>query len=252
MKFGWKKEQNSIDNLMFGTVSNSFVSLNNLSDQYILKEYTPISDQLNLSSCVGNAVCDALECLLGQNGKVIQLSRLFVYWNARVYTRDTDKDDGCYIKNAFDSLQTLGCCSEDLWEYNENKVFLQPNLFSYKQANDNKINNFYRIDDNNRLNEIEMALRSNHPVVFGTAIPQTFIEYRNQSHVIWEPQIKNVGNHAMIITGIRWKNSKREFLIRNSWGNSFGENGHCWFSENYINSSLSDDFWVPTLMDSLL
>ena len=248
MKFGWKKEQDSEANNMFSTVSASFSAVNNVSDSFIIKEYTQLSNQLGLSSCVGNAVCDALEILLGQNGKVIQLSRLFVYWNARVYTQDTDKDEGCFIKHAFDSLETLGSCSEDLWKYDENKVFLQPNLFSYKEANDNKINSFYRISDNKRLNEIEEAIRSNHPVVFGTAISKNFTEYHNQSNIIWEPPTKTIGNHAMIITGIRWNNSKREFLIRNSWGSSFGDNGHTWFSENYINSSLSDDFWVPTLM----
>lgn len=252
MKFGFKKSEEKNSDLKFKNVLNSFQAQFEDSDSYILQEYTPISNQGNLGSCVANATADSLEILLGQTGKVTQLSRLFIYWNARVYTQDTDKDEGTYVRNAFDSLSTLGVCTEELWKYDENKVFAQPNIFSYGQANDNKINSYYRIDDTNRLNLIDIALKAKHPVVFGTAVPETFTKYKQQDGIVWVPQSKNVGNHAMIIVGVRYNNSKREYLIRNSWGATFGlqsNPGHAWFSEEYINWEQSSDFWVPTLME---
>ena len=253
MKFGWKQDQESNSDLKFESVSYAFTpSLNsNSGDEYILKEYTSISNQLGLSSCVANATADSLEILLGQQGKLVQLSRLFIYWNARVYTKDTDKDEGTYVRNAFASLANLGVCSEDLWQYDESKVFAQPNIFAYGQANSNKIDSYYRIDDDKRLDQIEQALKANHPVVFGTAIPDTFTKYYSQDNVVWEPQSKNIGNHAMIIIGVRYRNSKREFLIKNSWGTSWGNNGKTWMSESYIAWDQSNDFWVPTLMPLL-
>ena len=260
MNFGYKKDEQSNKDYLFSNARSGFIKIaiaNNNS--HIISEYTPISNQGGTSTCVANATADALEILLGLTGKVEQISRLFIYWNSRMYTKDTDKDEGTYIRNAFDSLQTLGACSESLWSFNPNKIFAQPNLFAYKQANDNKINSFYRINGsgNTRLDYIEMAVRSNHPVVFGTAVNQNFVSFYNGDGV-WNPPTSNiVGNHAMIVTGIRQGVNGREFLVRNSWGENWGsaiasEKGHCWMSEDYLASPLTEDIWVPTLMESLI
>lgn len=257
MKFGYKKEEPSDSDYLFSDVENVFAAnASSYGSAHIIQEFTPVSNQLNLNSCAGNATADSLEMLLGQTGKVIQLSRLFIYWNARVYTKDTDKDDGCYIRNCFDSLFTLGVPSEERWAYNESKVFAQPDIFAYGQANDNKINSYYRINGTGtkRLDQIEEAVRSNHPVVFGTGISKQFITYHNQQ-VVWNIPDNIAGYHAMVITGVRSRGSKREFLIRNSWGDSWGDDnnpGHTWFSEEYMTWAETSDLWVPTLMSFVI
>ena len=40
-------------------------------------------------------------------------------------------------------------------------------------------------------------------------------------------------NHAVVITG--WDDSKKSFLIKNSWGKSWGENGYMWIEYNSNN-----------------
>lgn len=260
MNFGYKKDEYSSKDYLFSDAKSGFVKLGlgTNSNIHIIPEYTPVSNQLLTQSCVAQSVCDSLEILLGLTGTVVQLSRLFVYWNARVYTQDTDKDEGTYIRHAFDSLYTLGACSESVWEFNPNKIFLQPNLFAYKQANDNKISNFYRINDtgSKRIDQIEMAVLSNHPVVFGTSVSKNFTDFYGGDGV-WNPPTSNiVGNHAMIVTGIRNGNHGREFFVRNSWGENWGqesktEKGHCWMHESYLASPLTEDLWVPTLFEGL-
>jgi C1A family cysteine protease len=227
------------------------------ANEYILPEYTPVSNQGRLSTCVANSTCDALEILLGIQDKssVIQLSRLFVYWNSRLAHKATNQDSGTYISTAFESLIDLGVCSENTWKYDENKVFAQPPLQAYKEGDDNKLNSFYQLTStgNQRLDDIELAIKSNHPVCFATDVSSTFASYFNSaSEKVWTLSEAGNSGHAMIITGVRQNNGKKEFYIRNSWGNGWCQDGHAWMSSDYIISSKTRDLWVPTLIPNLV
>ena len=126
-KLGYKQDPIDNNDYYFTQINSNLIKYSSISpSEHIIKEYTPISDQLTLNSCVGNATADALEILLGIQGatSVKQLSRLFLYYNARVYDKNTDKDEGTYIRNCFRSLTDLGICSEATWNYDVKKVFL--------------------------------------------------------------------------------------------------------------------------------
>lgn len=226
-------------------------------NQHLIPEYTPISNQLSLSSCVANATADAFEIIKGlENPNAVkQLSRLFVYWNARLYAKDTDKDEGTYIMYAMDSLSDYGICEENTWPYDVNRVFAQPNQIAYKEGDDNtlKIDDYYKIRTSGqyRLQDVEAAVRANHPVVFGTNVGNDFLSY-NGSNKVWDPPTGTIaGGHAMVIVGVR-RTPNLEFYIRNSWDTSWGINGHAWFSSAYITDSSTDDLYVPTIMPDLL
>jgi C1A family cysteine protease len=224
---------------------------------YMIPEYTPISDQGPASSCVANATADAFEMIKGieNKDKVKQISRLFIYWNARLYTRDTDKDEGSFIMYAMDSLVQYGVCEESTWAYDTNKIFAQPNILAYKEGDDNtlKIDNFYKIRtlDAYRVQDVEAAVRANHPVIFGTAVNQDFINFSGGDNAFPEPT-NYVGRHAMVVVGVRTKNNKKEFCVRNSWSENWGNSGHAWISQEYLCSHYTEDLYVPTLMPDLL
>jgi C1A family cysteine protease len=60
-----------------------------------------------------------------------------------------------------------------------------------------------------------------------------------------EPDLSTsiIGGHCMALVG--YNAAKKQFLVRNSWGKGWGDNGHHWMSFNYIcNLSLTDDVWV--------
>lgn len=247
----------SSEDKVFNSYKSGFVKLaSNTSGDFILPEYTPISNQYSLSSCASNASADAVEILMGiQDPKSVkQLSRLFVYYNARNAIGEVDKDAGCYIKDCFKSMSTLGVCEESMWAYDELKVFAQPTLFCYASANDNKINNYYRInEDSNKLDNIELAIRSNHPVVFGTIINEEFQSCGSfDEYPIFSKPKSSVGRHAMLVCGLRYINGKRHFVIRNSWGSLWSHGGRCLFTEDYMNSEETNDIWVPTLIPDII
>jgi hypothetical protein len=226
------------------------------TDEHSLPEYTPISDQGALSTCVANAVCDALEILLGLENpnNVVQLSRLMTYWNARSYTQETNKDDGTFIRNAVDSLRTLGVCPESVWPYAPQMVFAQPPLRAYQESLDNKIEAYYTIpgDGKGRCDTIEHAVRANHPVTFAAPVTDEYTKYFRAEGRVWPRTRTWVGYHAQIVVGVRWVNGERQFKVRNSWGPYWGDSGHTFFSEDYMGSPEVNDIWVLTRVPSLV
>lgn len=227
------------------------------TSQYLIPEYTPVSDQGQLGTCVANGTADAFEIIKGieNPNNVKQLSRLFVYWNARLYDKDTSNDNGTYVSNAMQSLVDYGICEESSWAYDESKVFTQPRLLAYKEADDNtlKAANFYKIvtSGQGRLDDIETAVRANHPVVFGTSVGDALENYSGNPSTVFTAPTTSLGGHCMVVVGVR-RSPNLQFYIRNSWGKSWGIDGHAWFDGSYLANPVTDDLYVPTLMPDLL
>jgi C1A family cysteine protease len=255
-KLSYEKDPVSDKDLIFSSLKDKLVKTGELSfDEFELPEHTPISDQGNIGSCTANATIDALEILLGLKSKdsVVQLSRLFTYYNSRVYIGKPDKDSGGHLRNVFDSLKRFGVCLESSWDYDVSKVFIQPPIYAYQEAIDNKIDSYYRIDsyDDGRVRDVITALRNNYPIVFVTSISDTFAKNWG-AEVVFSPPKDSIGNHAMILTGYKKVNGNYQFKVRNSWGNLWGKNGHCWITDDYLNHYTTSDLWVPTLAPILI
>lgn len=253
--YGWKRSSGPLGIAPL-TRTGNLVSLaaSAATDQHIIPEHIPVYNQLNLQSCAANAGAGMWGILRGlEDPKAnLLLSRLFLYWNSRLMTQDTGKDEGTYIHNIMHSLTTMGVCEESLWEYKPQNVFAQPPILAYKQGDDNTFNSFYQIlsYDDERLKDIEMAVKANHPVIFGTGVGLDLEQYSGGGKV-FGPPAKSVGGHAMLIVGVR-RNPGLEFYIRNSWGSNWGDNGHVWFNADYIKSDSTADIFVGTRMADLL
>lgn len=254
---GYIPDPKSDRDLKFVSLSSSLTKQSQPGTRNIIKELTPVSNQGRLSSCVANATVDALEILMGiqDPSTVQQLSRLFVYFNARNYDYMARTDAGTYIRNAFRSIKEFGVCREETWSYDQNNVYLQPPINSYKEASDNRITGFYRIDSlyDQQMDDIINALDANHPVVFGTAVSFDFTQtFWGPQDVTFDVPKASVGDHAMIIVGYETTPELR-FYVRNSWGSGWGDGtGHCWMTANYIKSEMTSDLWVPTMIPRMV
>jgi C1A family cysteine protease len=224
--------------------------------EHIIPERTPVSNQLNIGSCVANAWCDALEILDGLEGtdEIEQLSRLFLYYLSRYLHSATDQDKGTYLRAAAHQLRKIGVVLEKYFKYEHANVFpKEVALDLYTLASNNRLVNFYRVVSNGleRLEELELAVRANHPVVFGAPVSQQFCDYRGDNTVFTRPD-DWVGRHAMIITGVRKRVSRFEFLLRNSWGLGWGDDGHVWVDQDFVDWDEFEDIWVGTKMPALI
>lgn len=229
----------------------------NPTDQYLIPcQDIPVFDQGSLNTCVANSTVFALMLLMRQTtGGFQTLSRLFTYWNARLYTRATNVDKGTFIHDAFSGIGSIGVCPESTWPYDSGQVFAQPPVEAYREGSDNTIAAFYEIQSfgDQRLADIELAVRANHPVVFGANVGNDFEHYNGDPSIVFNPPAQTLGGHAQAIIGIRTNQSgKKEFLVRNSWSEGWGIDGCSWWSADYITDVDTSDLFVPTKVPGLM
>lgn len=206
---------------------------------------SPIENQSSLSSCVGNAVVGGQEMLeIIRGDQYVDLSRLFPYFNARAAMNETDRDDGSFVRDAMNSLASIGSCPEALWPYDIDKVLIRPAWKCYREAYAHRISGFYKIFSvgEERIDEIKSALRVKCPVVFGTPV---FTAFRYSQGPVAMPSGASIGGHALCIVG--FDDTQKVFIVRNSWGTGWGDKGYCYMPYAYLDAAGATDFWAMTL-----
>lgn len=253
-KFGYIEDNYDARDLLFSQFGTDVFGAKLVNENISLKKYfKEISNQYQIGACVSNAVCDAAESMIAKRKgidpvNVDDLSRLFVYWCARNNETppSANKDDGTRIRLAFDVLARYGCPTEKCYPYDVSKVNDRPTILAFREAIKHRIDKFYRIDGtgNERIKQIKQALYNETPIVFGTRLAVPYREVKDET-VVQLPTGNWLGNHAQVITG--WREDLQAFEIRNSWGLSFGVEGYCYMSVDYIKADITRDLWVATV-----
>lgn len=235
--------------------------------EHIIPEHTPISEQGNAPSCTANVACDIAEALIGLEdvSKVVQLARRAAWWLARRQEGTEKEFCGVRLSTMFRVLAEIGACPESVWPYDPpsgNEALLEwatkkPKLAAMEIMSDNKLTGWAQIFEMEEalLDAIDYAIFANHPVGFGTAIDETFRQYRGDLDTVLRPPENPdnvIGRHAIAIFGRRVKKQRRNYLIRNSWGTGYGFNGHVWVDQSYITWSEASSHTVGTRAAELL
>ncbi|RPJ81626.1 MAG: hypothetical protein EHM13_10135, partial [Acidobacteria bacterium] len=206
---------------------------------------TAVENQGQIGSCTANAAVGALEYhYKRRDGRSPELSRMFVYYNARRMRGQVMFDTGAHIREAMASLMAFGACCEDLWPYNPMLFALEPTIDAYNDATIHEAIQYARVGGGQGAIQ---ALAQGLPVVFGTVIPQRCYEEAARTGVLPVPTAQEraaaEGGHAMLIVG--YDNPRRMFIVRNSWGEDWGERGYCQIPYGVMDSCCrQEDFWV--------
>ncbi|TAG07376.1 MAG: peptidase C1 [Cytophagia bacterium] len=218
--------------------ASSRIKSKKLPNKVDLRPYmSNVEDQGQVGSCTANAVAGACEYLIKKNApqRFFDVSRLFVYYNARWRGGTQDKDSGCFIQYAVESLQKFGVCSEKKWKYDTAKVLTKPNEGAYEEAANFKISDYQKLPL--ELEEWKKCLADGYPIIFGCALFKTFDECQNKGGIVAMPSPEDTtrgahGAHAMLCVG--YSDIDQLFIVRNSWGANWGDNGHCYMPYNYL------------------
>ncbi|NOW95475.1 C1 family peptidase [Mucilaginibacter sp. SG564] len=206
----------------------------------------PVYDQGELGSCTANAIAAAFQFeLIKQKLTVFSPSRLFIYYNERVLEGHVKADSGAQLRDGVKSVATLGVCDESLWPYNVSKFATKPTKTLYTSALKNKALQYTRLN-NAAINELKTCLAGGNPFVFGFTAYQSFEgDAVAKSGVLPMPSDTEsvIGGHAVMAVG--YDDQKSAFIVRNSWGDSWGLKGYFYMPYDYITSTnLADDFWI--------
>lgn len=204
-----------------------------------------VYNQGQLGSCTANAICGAVEFdFLKQGHEDIMPSRLFVYYNERLMEGTVKFDAGAQIRDGIKTVANQGVCRETSWKYDITKFKRKPSAFCYKSALTNLVTSYQRLPQN--LNTLKQCLAEGFPFVFGFAVYESFEtqEVANTGVAIMPiPNDTMLGGHAVMCVG--YDDSTQRFIVRNSWGTNWGNNGYFTIPYQYLtNLGLAADFWT--------
>jgi len=200
-----------------------------------------VEDQKDLGSCTGAAVTGAYEILLSKDypDQYVDLSSLFVYYNARILDGYVGKDVGAYIRNAIKAVDKYGVCAESMWPYVPTRFSALPPLACFQDANRRKLHQYYRLSN---LAEMLDALNNDHPVLIGTDVYEQFVELSWFNPILDIPGEDEIaiGAHALCLVG--YDLDRKLVLVKNSFGAHWGMRGYFWMTFEYIINEVFDSW----------
>ena len=242
-KYGWKPDASDNRDRIFriGVPPD----LSSLPKRVDLRQWcSPVENQYAIGSCTANASVGALEYLEIKSGNPAyeDLSRLFVYYNTRKFEGTLGQDCGATIRDTIKIIAASGSCAESKWPYIETKYNDQPLTECYELAKPHIITEYERIAS---FEDMIHCLADGYPFVFGFSV---FSEFEGptvaQTGVLNLPGTAETfhGGHAVLAVG--YDMEAKTFLVRNSWGATWGQNGYFTIPFAYItNPSLAQDMW---------
>lgn len=215
-------------------------NIDNITNIDLRNKFGPIFDQGKLGSCSANALCAIFDYdLTNFTG-----SRLFLYYNERKLEKDLSNDIGAPLSCGIESIKKYGICSESDWSYDINKFAMQPPEICYYNAK--KYYNIDALNINNDINSIKTCLINNEPIAVGIQIFNSFeTNSVAKTGIVPMPGPNDIllGGHAVVICG--FDDTKQLFILRNSWGTTWGDNGYFYLPYSYIlNDNLASQFWI--------
>ena len=221
-----------------------------------------VENQASANSCTANAVVGGYEYIMNRVEKSVDFSRLFVYYNARVagleyFGGEEIKDQGSSISLALATLQDHGVCYEETWPYKVRdngqvkNINNEPSEDAYEQAQNIIERPKFQWEAPEQvpidLYTMKHCLAEGYPFIFGLRLFSSFDQAGAKGRVPM-PDLssdegrESHGNHAMLCVG--YKDSAQMFIVRNSWGEDWGDGGYCYIPYDYMtNEELCFDVW---------
>lgn len=203
---------------------------------------TGVYDQLQLGSCVSNAVAAAIDAYLMAIGRQPFFpSRLDLYWHARkVAGLPTNEDTGAYGRDGFKVARSTGVMPERDWPYNISKFATDP-----RHRDIWKLDSSYRVVGRT-VDAWKRVFTQRQTIAFGFSVFDSFESQRvADTGIVPYPDTTReqmLGGHEVLAVGYL-KSHPEHVLVRNSWGDDWGDGGYCLFPWSYImDRNLADDF----------
>lgn len=241
-----------------------------------LREWcSPVEDQLSLGSCTANAVVGMVEYFQKRAYNThIEGSRLFVYKITRKLMLSTG-DSGAWLRSAMGALVLFGVPDEKYFPYTLDGENVNPNwdsepdAFLYSLATHYSAINYFCHDPLGKktskkevLRNVKTYLAAGVPSAFGffgfpsfesSDTPGSIPYPCKNEQAEWGHAVMAVGydDDKVIVNTKSNEKTKGALMIRNSWGQGWGQDGYGWIPYDYVLNGLAEDFWSILSMEWL-
>ena len=216
--------------------------------------FGPAVSQGELGACSSFATAALYEGLanrLNPDGeKRLKLSEAYLFYHSNILTGK--KDEGSNFSEQFAILAKAGACRGELYEYSDRDPDREPGADATADAQEHRLlralevplertgRKFEDMEKNHTL--ITSALAEGFPVGLSLRIPEKF---GASGPYIGRPTDAEIAegalyNHAMAIVG--YDEQAKIYIVRNSWGKDFGDEGYCYVSAAYIDDPALNNF----------
>lgn len=211
---------------------------NPLPEAANLQRYAPeVGNQGQQGSCVGWSSAYAARTILesgrtGTDAEQLKFSPAFLYNQIGL-----DGCQGSYLVRAMEFMTKQGSVPYDAFPYTDQDCRQQPPNNLIQQASQFKMRGFNRLTKGDNTEEIDMrAIKENlaqgAPVVIGMMVGESYMQ-NMMGKDVWYPEqgdasMMGFGGHAQCVVGYDDKKYGGSFLIMNSWGPQWGNNGFAW------------------------
>ncbi len=197
----------------------------------------PVGDQGHQGSCVAwssayGARTIAEAARTGEDPANLRFSPSFLYNQIGL-----DNCDGSYIQRAMEFMTKSGSIPYREFPYDDKDCSRQPDQQQLEEARQHKMRGFNRLTPGDQTNAIDLrAIKENlaqgAPVVIGMQVGGSYMQSM-MGKDLWEPTSEDrsmlgFGGHAQCVVGYDDRKYGGAFLIMNSWGPQWGNNGFAW------------------------
>lgn len=207
------------------------------------KFFTAVKDQLDLGSCTSFAVVAMYEAMmnLAEVEGTGDMSPAYLYYYSNILKGRPA--GGSNFHEQLEVLGTHGVCHEDLYIYDAESPETKPSEEAEEDAEKHRVISAKQIplfdgpDKSESLKQnhklLTSALSEGYPVGISLKIYDNF--GKDGAFILHPDDTSNAmedGCHAMVIVGYSEENDF--YIVRNSWGTEFGEEGYCYVPTAYI------------------
>jgi hypothetical protein len=211
---------------------------NPLPEAANLQKFAPtVGDQGHQGSCVAWSSAYAARTIeeaarSGADPNSLRFSPSFLYNQIGL-----ENCDGSYIERAMEYMTKSGSVPYDQFPYSDQDCSKQPDQQLLEQARQYKMRGFNRLTPGDRNNVLDLhAIKENiaqgAPVVIGMQVGGSYMQPMLGKD-LWTPtdedrSLIGFGGHAQCVVGYDDRKYGGAFLLMNSWGPQWGNNGFAW------------------------